>query len=400
MKNNNILSSFINNKLKFFFDNLLRQLSYGSINVQYPNGENILYCGTNKGPEANIRLFNYKLVKDIIIKGNIGFGESYINKNFTTSNLSDLIEVAVLNKNSFKKFEKGNIFYSFIQQIFHYRNHNSKTNSVDNITHHYDLGNDFYKYWLDETMSYSSALYDERSLELKDAQVNKYQRLLSLIKPSNKSKILEIGCGWGGLASYLVKKTNAHVTTLTISKKQYEHVSKMIYEEGLQENIKVELKDYRDVNTKFDSIVSVEMFEAVGEKYWPIFFNKLKTNLNNGGNAALQVITISDELFSDYKKKPDFIQRHIFPGGMLPSKKIFRNLVLSENLKLEDEYSFGTSYAKTLKEWNKRFQYYWPEIAKNGFNDFFKRKWEYYLSYCEGGFKGKSIDISQFLITK
>tara|TARA_Y100000590_G_scaffold286849_1_gene322726 strand:+ start:4859 stop:6061 length:1203 start_codon:yes stop_codon:yes gene_type:complete len=391
---------FLNNKLKSFLHKLLKKITYGNLNVQYPDGYKYQYKGLNKGISVEITLNNYKLIKNILLKGNIGFGESYINKDFNTSNLTNLIELIIQNKKSFQNISNGNILYRFFQQYIHYQNNNSIKNSVNNISFHYDLGNEFYKQWLDDTMSYSSALYDEKMQDLKIAQLNKYERLLKILKPSENSKILEIGCGWGSLATYFAKNTNAHITAVTISKEQFEHVSNNIFNEGLNENIKVELKDYRNINKQFDSIISVEMFEAVGQKYWSLFFNKLKNNLKLHGKAALQVITIDDDLFENYKKRPDFIQKYIFPGGMLPSKKIFRNLIYNEGLLIDDEYDFAHSYAKTLNEWNKRFQNSWPEISKQGFNSYFKRMWEYYFSYCEGGFKAKSIDISQFLLIK
>ncbi|MBI28796.1 MAG: SAM-dependent methyltransferase [Pelagibacteraceae bacterium] len=385
---------------KFIIDKIINNINYGSLSIIYPDDEKFIYKGTIDGPNADIKLYNFKIISNLLFKGNIGLGESYINNHFETSNLSNLIEFIVVNQNSFKKISNGNFIYRLFQKINHLRNHNSKINSINNIKYHYDLGNNFYSQWLDETMSYSSALFDDFNIDLKNAQLNKYNRLLSLINPSDKSKILEIGCGWGSLANHIAKYTNAHVTAVTISQKQYAHVSNLIQQNGLNENVTVELKDYRDINKKFDSIVSIEMFEAVGEKYWPVFFNKLKDNLEYGGKSLLQVITINENLFENYRNRPDFIQKYIFPGGMLPSKEIFRSFLYNEGLLIRDEFNFALSYAKTLNEWNKRFQKSWPQISKQGFNDYFKRMWEYYLAYCEGGFKGGSIDISQYLITK
>ena len=249
-------------------------------------------------------------------------------------------------------------------------------------------------------MSYSSALFNKKSENLKEGQLNKYNRLIEIIKPTENNKILEIGCGWGKFTEYLAKNTNAHITAVTISKNQYNHVCNLIQSEGLQDKVNIQLKDYRDINYKFNSIVSIEMFEAVGEKYWPLFFEKLRNNLKSEGKAALQIITISNKLFENYRKRPDFIQRYIFPGGMLPSKKILNKLIVDSGLTLKDEFNFANSYAKTLELWNINFQKSWPEISKKGFNEYFKRMWEYYFSYCEGGFRAGTIDISQFLISK
>ena len=400
MENSKLFQNFFDNRLRLFFHNLLSKVHYGQIHVTFPNNEKYIYKGIKSGPEADITLNNYKFIKDVMIKGNIGLGESYMNQNYTTNSLVKLIEFAVRNKNHFNNIDRGKLIYRIVQKIYHYNNNNSKKNSKSNIKYHYDLGNNFYQFWLDETMSYSSALYDKNILDLKKAQINKYNRLLDLLRPTDKSKILEIGCGWGSLASFIGKNTNAHITAITISKEQYNHVSKMIFNQGLQEKVKVELKDYRDEYNQYDSIVSVEMFEAVGEKYWKIFFNKINQNLKNQGKAVMQIITIKDELFKNYQQRPDFIQRYIFPGGMLPSKKILRNLINEENLNLQNEFSFANSYAKTLNEWNNRFQKSWPEISKIGFNEYFKRMWEYYFSYCECGFKIGHTDISQFLISK
>ena len=395
----NIFSKVMESKLQKIFHKILKQTIYGKISVTYPNNDTYDY-GINDDYKCDIKLNNFKFISDVILKGNIGFAESYIYKNFYTSNLSKLIEFIILNQKTFLKVSNGNIFYRFFQKILHSQKNNTKKNSLKNISHHYDLGNEFYQSWLDETMSYSSALFNKKSENLKEGQLNKYNRLIEIIKPTENNKILEIGCGWGKFTEYLAKNTNAHITAVTISKNQYNDVCNLIQSEGLQDKVNIQLKDYRDINYKFNSIVSIEMFEAVGEKYWPLFFEKLRNNLKSEGKAALQIITISNKLFENYRKRPDFIQRYIFPGGMLPSKKILNKLIVDSGLTLKDEFNFANSCAKTLELWNINFQKSWPEISKKGFNEYFKRMWEYYFSYCEGGFRAGTIDISQFLISK
>ena len=302
------------------------------------------------------------------------------------------------NFHEFNKFIRGKWFVIAYLRIKHFLNRNSK-GSKKNISFHYDLGNKFYKYWLDKSMTYSSALFKDKKQNLYDAQINKYKNLTALcgIKPGEH--VLEIGCGWGGFSSFLAKEVNAKVKAITISKKQFESVKKKIHEEKLGESVEVNLTDYRDVRGQYDHIVSIEMFEAVGEKYWQLYFDTLKKNLKSNGNIGLQTITIDNNFFKTYRKFPDFIQTYIFPG-MLPSVEEIKKITNSIGLNIMEEKMFGPDYARTLKYWKESFNHSWTSIRNIGFDNTFRRLWEYYLSYCEGGFRSGNINVGQFLIKK
>ena len=274
---------------------------------------------------------------------------------------------------------------------------NSKTGAAKNIAYHYDLGNEFYAAWLDRTMTYSSAVFDRETDDLATAQTNKYRRLSDLADIQPGDHVLEIGCGWGGFAKYAIEERGAKVTGITISREQHDFAKQRLADAGLAGRGEVKLIDYRDLDGKFDKIVSIEMFEAVGQAYWPTYFNAVSTLLKSGGRAVLQAITIEDEVFEEYRREPDFIQRYIFPGGMLPSMPRLEHPVAEAGLKLVDEIGFGQDYARTLAEWRARFQEAWPQLATGRFDPRFKRMWELYLSYCEGGFRAGMIDVKHLL---
>ena len=279
-------------------------------------------------------------------------------------------------------------------------NSNSKSGSIKNIKFHYDLGNNFYDKWLDKSMTYSSAIFKTQTQKLFDAQVNKFENLSQLCSIKENDEVLEVGCGWGSFSLFLAKNKGANVTAITISPKQYEVVRKNVFEQGLNDKIRINLVDYRDVKGKFDKIVSIEMFEAVGEKYWSTYFKVLRENLKNSGKIGLQTITIKDSYFGSYRKFPDFIQTYIFPGGMLPSVNELDKTVSLSGMKILEKNLFGDHYAKTIVEWKKSFEDSWEEIKNIGFDLSFKRLWHYYLSYCEGGFRSGNINVGQFLIGK
>ena len=282
--------------------------------------------------------------------------------------------------------------------VRHVFNRNSKAGSKRNIEAHYDLGNEFYELWLDETMTYSSALYSDPNFNLVQAQNAKYERIVEELNLSQNSSVLEIGCGWGGFAEYAAKERGANVTCLTISPSQREWALKRIQREGLGEKVKIRLEDYRDHEGKYDGIASIEMFEAVGESYWPSYFSKVSESLNAGAKAALQIITIQDSLFPRYRKRADFIQRYIFPGGMLPSELALREQVMDAGLQIEQTHYFGPDYAKTLRIWAKAFEEKWGQIAPLGFDERFRRMWRFYLSYCEAGFDNGRINVGHFTL--
>ncbi len=386
-------------KLNLFFG-VLSQGKYGSIRVSMNNKTLFSHKTKLPGPDADIIILNERCLDDFFLKGDLGWAESYINKNWETNNLSDFLEWGARNFHEFSKFIRGKWFVILYLRLKHYFNKNSYSGSKKNISFHYDLGNSFYEYWLDKSMTYSSAIFSKGNDNLYKAQINKYESLANLIGVKCGDKILEIGCGWGGFSCYLAKIYSSDVTAITISKKQYEKVKEKIFNEKLSERISVKLIDYREIKGLFDKIVSIEMFEAVGEKYWSKYFEVLQENLKPNGSIGLQTITIDNKFFKKYRKFPDFIQTYIFPGGMLPSVEEMSKVMNSQGLMIENKNMFGMDYAKTLTFWSESFENSWEKIKNLGFNETFKRMWTYYLSYCEGGFKSGNINVGQFLIKK
>ena len=386
-------------KAKLFFS-VLSQGKYGSITVYYEKKKIFFHRGVLPGPSAQIRLLKKKCLDDFFLKGDLGWAESYIESNWESSNLSDFLEWGAKNFHEFSKYIRGKWFIILYLRLKHYLNRNSKTGSKKNISFHYDLGNSFYEKWLDKSMTYSSGMFKKESDDLYNAQLNKYRNLAKITDIKNNDKVLEVGCGWGGFSCFLAKNFSANVTAITISKKQYEKVKEKVFTEKLTEKINVKLTDYREIKGLYDKIVSIEMFEAVGEKYWSKYFDVLGSNLKYNGAIGLQTITIEDKFFKKYRKFPDFIQTYIFPGGMLPSIEEMSKVLKSKGLSIEKKQMFGNDYAKTLKMWSKSFENSWENIKKEGFNDAFRRMWRYYLGYCEGGFKSGNINVGQFLIKK
>ena len=373
----------------------LKNIKHGFLEIKKVNGE-VLKFGN---PDENLKVFleikdeslNYNLIKS----GSIGLGESYMKDLFITNNLSDLIELTAKNIKTIYKFS-GIFDLPFINFIKNKIIKNTKNRSKENIAKHYDLGNDFFSLWLDKTLTYSSAIFESPKQELFEAQNNKYQKLIDLIRPSSGNKILEIGCGWGGFAEYLGTNYDVKLDCITISKKQYEFAKERIHRCGLNEKVNIQIKDYRDLKDKYDHIASIEMIEAVGQNYLDSYFNTIKNNLTPSGTVGIQAITIDDSLFNRYKNKKDFIQQYIFPGGFLPSKSELQNYVDKNGLKFGEYNSYANHYSETLIIWREIFIKKWDLIKKQGFDLKFKKMWEFYLSYCEAGFKSKNIDLIQF----
>ena len=394
------MDNYFNFYLQKIANNFLNKIEYGSIHVRYPSQKIIEYNSQKPGYIAHINLNNFKLFLKLFKKGSVGFAESYMDGDFESSNLLNLLLFANQNEASFLKKKKARLIYDYFIKLKHYLNENTKLKSKENIRYHYDLGNNFYKYWLDNSMTYSSALFHKNENNLYKAQINKYKGIAEPLQLNENSTLLEIGCGWGGFSTYIAKNYKSKVKAITISKEQFDFTSKKIFTEGLNDKITLEMKDYRDINEKFTNIASIEMFEAVGKKYWRTFFSKIKNSLLDNGIASFQIISIHDEKAFDYQKNPDFIQQYIFPGGVLPSKKQLKKLTTELGLGFEEYVSFKQSYAKTLNLWNKKFQNSWSKIEQEGFNIRFKKMWEYYLSYCEAGFLSGATDVSQFVIKK
>ena len=367
------------NKLKNIKDGNLKLVNYDGKVFHFGNLESKL--------SADIKIINPAFYFNIISGGSSALGEAHMNKDFYTSNLTDLIEISAKNINliySFSGSLKIQKIKNFLKRIFA---SNTKSKSLKHISKHYDLGNDFFSQWLDETLTYSSAVYENQNDSLETAQKNKYQKLIDLLNIKDNNKVLEIGCGWGGFSEYLAKKYNVSIDCITISKKQLEFTKRRIFQAGLNNKVNVMFLDYRDLKEKYDKVASIEMIEAVGEKYLDKYFNTIKKSLNTNGTAAIQGITIRDDLFDRYRSSEDFIQKYIFPGGFLPSIDFMKHLINKNQLKLLKINSYPDDYAKTLNVWKENFFKTWDNISPIGFDETFKRMWEFYLSYCEAGFQ-------------
>ena len=375
--------------------NILKRISVGYLEITSISGELLKFGNYEDKLKADLKIKSSALSYNLIKGGSVGLAESYMKNEFETSNLSNLIELAARNINIVHKFA-GILDLKFLNFIKNKFIKNTKSRSKENIAKHYDLGNDFFSLWLDKTLTYSSAIFDEQNKDLAKAQNNKYQKLINLIQPNNGDKILEIGCGWGGFAEYLGKNYDVKLDCITISKKQFEYAKERIHNCGLNEKVNIEIKDYRDLKSKYNSIASIEMIEAVGQNYLESYFKTIKDNLSDGGKAAIQAITIDDSLYDRYKNKQDFIQKYIFPGGFLPNKNTINKLVSKNGLSVNSYISYADHYADTLSIWRDEFNKKWSLIKDQGFDLTFKRMWEFYLSYCEAGFKSKNIDLIQF----
>ena len=375
--------------------NILNRINYGYLEITSFDGHILKFGNPEDNLKANLIIKKPNFTYNLIRGGSIGFAECYMRGEFETNNLSNLIELTARNIKVIYKFS-GLLDFPIINFVKNKIIKNTKSRSKDNIAKHYDLGNDFFSLWLDDTLTYSSAIFDDETKNLSEAQNNKYQKLIDLIKPNNGDKVLEIGCGWGGFAEYMGKKYDVKLDCITISKKQFEYTKNRIHKCGLNEKVNIEIKDYRDLRGKYNSIASIEMIEAVGQNYLDSYFKTIKDNLSYNGKAAIQAITIDDSLFDRYKNKQDFIQKYIFPGGFLPNKNSINKYVSDNDLTINSYISYADDYASTLAIWKKEFNEKWDLIKNKGFDLTFKRMWEFYLSYCEAGFKSKNIDLIQF----
>ena len=377
---------------------VLAGLKIGSLSVRTPDGEVISIRGAIAGPEGRVTLNNWRPALRLFVEGDLGAARSYIDGDWESPDLPALIELMALNLAMLEKTLSGLSPVRFLGWLSHIANANTLRGSRRNIAFHYDLGNDFYRAWLDNRMIYSSALFDVDGLTLEGAQARKIERVLTLLDLSGNESLLEIGCGWGALAAASAQRC-ASVRAITLSREQYSTAREVAIAANVAEKVDVRLEDYRDVADRFDRIVSIEMLEAVGEAYWPTFFDTLRRALNPGGVCVLQVITIDESRFQSYRRGSDFIQRFIFPGGMLPTKEIIASQAHRARLTLAHTESFGRSYAMTLAEWRRRFLTAAPEVDRLGFRPEFCRMWDYYLCYCEGGFRTGILDVSLFVLT-
>ncbi|MEM6901785.1 MAG: cyclopropane-fatty-acyl-phospholipid synthase family protein, partial [Pseudomonadota bacterium] len=307
---------------------------------------------------------------------------------------------ALTNEAAMKETLRGKAWYRILAGLSHIFRPNTRKGAKRNISAHYDLGNAFYEKWLDRSMTYSAALFDEDGANqpLEQAQWRKYDNLAKQLGLKAGMHVLEVGCGWGGFAEHAARQYGAKVTAITISREQFDYATQRMKREGLEHLVEIRFQDYRDVTEQFDAIASIEMFEAVGEAYWPQFFGQIRERLKPGGRAAMQIITIEDERYDHYRLRADYIQKYIFPGGMLPSPTVLASQIKQAGLRLDEEVKFGRSYAETLNRWQDCFQARWPEIKTMGFDGRFKRMWEQYLAYCQAGFQTGAIDVVQVAV--
>jgi len=385
--------------LRRLLAHLLRGVRCGTLAVELPNGERAEGRGALAGAQASLTLHRWRPLLRLLLAGDIGLAESYRDGDWSTPDLAGVLEFGIRNEAGWHRALEASWPVRWLGRLLHLARANTRRGSRQNISFHYDLGNDFYAQWLDPDLIYSSALYAGESESLEWAQARKLARIVALLQPEEDATVLEIGCGWGALALALANHHGARVTGLTLSAEQLAHAQQRVAERGLGKQIDLRLQDYRDVQGQYDRIVSIEMLEAVGERYWPVYFETLRRCLRSGGRAVIQVITIADEHFEHYRRSPDFIQRFIFPGGMLPSASAMQAQAARAGLAMRRELSFGPSYALTLSEWRRRFVNAWPAIEALGFDASFRRLWEYYLCYCEAGFNSGRVDVGLYTLT-
>ena len=377
----------------------LLQLKAGSALITLPDGRRVTF-GDGAGATVDFRIQDYRFAKRVLTSGDIGFAEGYMAGEWESDDLSALLTLLASNVERFTRLLEGGPIGKALHWMRHLSRDNSKSGARRNILAHYDLGNRFYEAWLDATMTYSSARFDAKVRDLESAQRAKYKALADHLDLKPTDHVLEIGCGWGGFAEFAAREYGARVTGITISDEQLAYARARMERAGLSERVEIRRQDYRDVEGQFDKVASIEMFEAVGEKYWPAYFGKIADVLKPGGRAGLQIITIREELFEKYRRRADFIQRYVFPGGMLASIERLKEETAKVGLVWKKADGFGQSYADTLAEWARRFKAKWTDIRDMGFDERFKQLWLFYLSYCEAGFRTGRTDVVQVELAK
>lgn len=378
---------------------VMAAMEKGRLTFVLPDGTRVDCRGARGGPEATIIIHKTSALRRLLFSGDVAFAEAFVRGEWSSPNLAAAIEVAAVNGDAFMRAVEGSAPARFANWLMHRLRANSRSGSRRNIAAHYDLGNDFYRLWLDPQMFYSSGIYRSDDDTLEQAQRNKIDRVVELLDAHKGETVLEVGCGWGGLAPEMAKAGAGAITGLTLSKEQLANARDVASKHGLQAQVDLRLQDYRDVGGVFDRIVSIEMIEAVGRDYWPVYFATLRDRLAKGGHIVLQAITIEDCRFDKYMSTPDFIQRYIFPGGALPCPRALQDEAARAGLRLEAVEAFGEGYARTLVDWRRRFHANWHEIEALGFDPSFRRLWDYYLCYCEGGFRAGAIDVGLYRLT-
>ncbi|MFO1018646.1 MAG: cyclopropane-fatty-acyl-phospholipid synthase family protein [Hyphomonadaceae bacterium] len=377
----------------------LLQIKGGATVVSLPNGKRLRF-GDDGVAAVDFKIRDYRFARRVLLNGDIGFAEGLMAGEWETDDLSALLTLLADNVERFKRLLEGSPVGKAMNWLRHLSNANTKNGSRKNILAHYDLGNRFYEAWLDPSMTYSSARFDTKVRDLEAAQHAKYRALAEHLDLKPTDHVLEIGCGWGGFAEFAAREYGARVTGITISDEQFAYATSRMERAGLAHLVEIKRQDYRDVEGQFDKVASIEMFEAVGEQYWPTYFAKIADVLKPGGRAGLQIITIKDELFATYRKRADFIQRYVFPGGMLASVERLKEETAKAGLAWREIEAFGQSYAQTLAAWADRFKAKWSDIRALGFDERFKQLWLFYLSYCEAGFRTGRTNVVQLELAK
>jgi cyclopropane-fatty-acyl-phospholipid synthase len=372
----------------------------GTLDVTLPDGRQVRFGGAEPGPAAVMTVHSYKFAWRLMKAGDIGIAEAYLRKEWDTPDLTQFLYIFCVNHDLILPMFEQKTVMRVLQAVQHWFRRNTRAQAKRNIYAHYDIGNAFYKSWLDSSMTYSSALFEDGASDLTAAQHNKYRRLAEAINLQPEQTVLEIGCGWGGFAEFAAKTYGVKVVGLTISQEQREFAQKRIFEAGLSERVEIRFQDYRDERGQYERIASIEMIEAVGEEFWPRYFSQLRDRLLPGGLAGIQAITIRDSMFQTYRRDVDFIQRYVFPGGMLPSPAVLKSLGERFGIPVIKERIFGQDYARTLATWRDNFRQAWPNLKPLGFDERFRRLWEYYLAYCEAGFLSGNIDVRQVIFAK
>ncbi|MEQ8402639.1 MAG: cyclopropane-fatty-acyl-phospholipid synthase family protein [Roseitalea porphyridii] len=378
----------------------VQKINCGRLDFVLPDGRRFRVEGKTPGPVAELDIHNPDCFARLIREGDLGFCDAYLEGWWSTPDLQALMDF--VHEDNWDVYDgfPGMGLVRVYERLRHWLKRNSRAQARRNISHHYDLGNDFYRLWLDDTMTYSSALFRTGQESLEAAQMQKYASMVDQLGAKPGDHVLEIGCGWGGFAEYAAKERGLRVTGLTISREQFDFAQERIARAGLSEQVTFKLQDYRDERGSYDGIASIEMFEAVGEQYWPTYFGTVRDRLNPGGRATLQVITVEDHRFEAYRNTVDFIQKYIFPGGMLPSPSVLRAEVERAGLQVLRSIEFGESYSQTLRRWHDTFNEKWEEVARLGFDDRFRRMWNFYLTSCAGAFRGGNCDVTQITIAR
>ena len=379
---------------------IVRNIRYGSITFILPDGQRHVAQGEEAGPDGVCVVRDERLFWRMVREGELGFAEAYMDGWWDTPDLQAFLDVALMNNDTVARGFAARAIQRIAERLRHWMNRNTRRGAARNISRHYDLGNEFYRRWLDDTMTYSSALFHREGEALTEAQRNKYAAIVDSMGTRPDEHVLEIGCGWGGFAEYAAGERGLKITGLTISREQHEFARRRIFEKGLAERVDIVMRDYREERGAYQGVASIEMFEAVGEKYWPVYFQTLRDRLEPGGRATLQVITIADNLFDSYRRGVDFVQKHIFPGGFLPCPAALRAETRAAGLQWVESHEFGQSYSVTLRNWRDRFETAWDDIAEMGFDDRFRRMWNFYLASCAACFMAQTTDVTQVTLVR